>query len=208
MCVHVHVHVGCNVTCHPACTDKLSNTCVSATNADMPPLTKRRRKGNDKQPKDHASSENERSDDAMVEHGPINVDLDESMDSEQPLAKKKQQKGDKGSPAVNKKSSKQQKSAKKTRKDGRVGEQGASGKDMTDTDLSDTNVPPPAKKQRKDKKGQSSETKQSKKSHTDVEDVRVSIKREQDLEDEDVASLLHFAPEGQLIKMDKVTSLW
>ena len=89
-----------------------------------------------------------------------------------------------------------------------MGEQGASGKDMTDTDLSDTNVPPPAKKQRKDKKGQSSETKQSKKSHTDVEDVRVRIKREQDLEDEDVASLLHFAPEGQLIKMDKVTSLW
>ena len=196
------------MTCHPACTDKLSNTCVSATNTDMPPLTKRQRKGNDKLPKDHTSSENERSDDATVERSPINVNLDESMNSEQPSAKKKQQKGDKGSPATSKKSAKQQKSAKKNRKDSRAAEQGAGSKDMTDTDLSDTNVPPPAKKQRKDKKGQGSESKQSKKSHTDVEDVRVRIKREQDLEEEDVASLLHSAPEGQLIKMDKVTSLW
>jgi hypothetical protein len=134
------------------------------------------------------------------------------MDSEQPSAKKKQpQKGDKGSPAISKKSTKQQKSSKKTRKDGRAAEQGPGSKDMTDTDLSDTtNVPPPAKKQRKDKKGQGSETKQSKKSHTDVEveGVRVRIKREEGLEEEDVASLLHSAPEGQLIKMDKVTSLW
>ena len=107
------------------------------------------------------------------------------------------------------KSSKQQKSSKKSRKGGGAVEQGAGSKDMTDAVLSDTNVQPPAKKQRKDKKGQG---KQSKKSDIDVEninveDVHVRIKREEDLED-DVASLLHFAPEGQLIKMEKVTSLW
>ena len=204
----IHVHVGCNVTCHPACVDKLSNTCSPAINVDMPPLAKRRRKGNDKQPKDHTSSENERSDDT-IEHAPINADLDESMDSEQPSAKK-QQKGDKSSPITSKKSSKQQKSSKKSRKGGAAVEQGAGSKDMTDAVLSDTNVQPPAKKQRKDKKDQG---KQSKKSDTavediNVEDVRVRIKREENLEDYDVASLLHFAPEGQLIKMEKVTSLW
>ena len=202
------IHVGCNVTCHPACTDKVLNVCVPAVNVDMPPLAKRRRKGNDKQPKDHASSENERSDDG-VEPGLTTVDLGESMDSEQPSAKK-QQNGDKSSPLVSKKSSKQQKSSKKSRKDDRGAEQDAAGMDVTDTDLSDTSMQPPAKKQRKDKKGQGSESKPSKKSRTDIpmEDVRVRIKREEGLEDDDVASLLHFAPEGQLIKMEKVTSLW
>ena len=192
------------MTCHPACTDKLSKSCVPAINVDMPPLAKRRRKGNDKLPKDHTSSENEKSDEA-VEHPPISVDLGESMDSEQPSAKK-QQKGDKSSPVTSKKSSKQQKPSKKSHKGGGVEEQGASSKDMTDTDLSDTTVQPPAKKQRKDKKSQGSETKQSKKSCTDVVDVRV--KREEEFEDDDVVSLVHCAPESQLIKMEKVTSLW
>ena len=96
------------MSCHPACADKLLNTCVPVINVDMPPLAKRRRKGNNKQPKDHTSSENERSDDT-IEHAPVNADLDGSMDSEQPLAKK-QQKGDKSSPIASKKSSKQQKS--------------------------------------------------------------------------------------------------
>ena len=204
--------VGCNVTCHPACTDKLLNTCVPAINTDMPPLAKRRRKGNDKQPKDHASSENEKSGDA-TEHPPIAVDLDKSMDNEQPSAKK-QQNGDKGSPVTSRKSSKQQKSSKKGRKSGETAEQDAGSMDMTDADLSGTSVQPPAKKQRKDKKGQGSEAKQSRKSlntdteHAHVEEVRVHIKKEEEWEGEDVASLLYFAPEGQVIKMEKVTSLW
>ena len=194
------------MTCHPACTDKLSNTCVPVINVDMLPLAKRRRKGNNRPPKDHASSENEKSDEATeAEVAPINIDLNESMDSEQPSAKKKQ-KVDKSSPVTSKKLSKQQKFSKKTHKGGsRVEEQGASSTDMTDTDLSDTiTVQPPAKKQRKDKKGQGGEAKQSKKSHTDMVDVRV--KREE--EDDDVVLLVESVPEGQLIKMDKVTSLW
>ena len=116
----IHVHVGYNVTCHPACMDEVLITCVPAINVYMPPLAKRQRKGND-----HTFSENERSDDT-IEHAPINADVDESMDSEQPSAKK-QQKGDKSSPITSKKSSKQQKSSKKSHKGGEVAEQDAAG---------------------------------------------------------------------------------
>lgn len=118
--------------------DKLPDMCVPQINFDMPPLTKRRRKGNDKpSSKDCMASENERSDDA-IEHAPISVA-----------------------------------------------------------------VQPPAMKQRKDKKSRGFEIKQptfSREHQTDRDYVNQ--------ENPDVSQLIHTASDSQLIKMEKITSVW
>ena len=104
---------------------------------------------NEKPPNDHTSSENEKNDET-TEHAPINADLEEGVDSEQPSAKERK-KGDKSSPDMSKKPAKQQKSSKKTRKVGEVGEQDSNSKDVTvaDGDLGDSVQTPSATKQRR-----------------------------------------------------------
>ena len=208
------VPLGCQVTCHPACTDKLPDSCVPLINYDIhnvPPLAKRRRKGNEKPPNDHTSSKNEKSEE-ITKHAPINADLEEGVDSEQPSAKKRK-KGDKSSPGMSKKPAKQQKSSKKTRKVGEVGEQDSSSKDVTvaDGDLGDSVQTPGATKQHKGRKSQSTETKQqnvSRKNRTSTnESDHVRVKIEEDL-DHDVGSLVFCGQEDKLVKMEKVTSLW